>query len=108
MDRSALEAEWLALTRERLPAAARERGWPIHLDHCFMRVLLDHAHRDQWTRHVAKRPAYKHVSDEALARAVEAGQAALAGAADRPAMNRESLAWRGKAGPASARASPRP
>ena len=99
MDRSDLEAEWLDLTRRRLPAAARERGWPIHLDHCFMRVLLDHAYQDEWTGHVEGRPAYKHVPEERLARAVEAGRAALSGEADLAAMNRRSLDWRGKAGP---------
>ena len=96
MDRSALEAEWLDLTRERLPRTAAERGWPIRLDHCFMRVLLDHAFEDAWYDHVEGRPAYRHVSDEALRRAVEAGRAALSGEADLSAMNRASLARRGK------------
>ena len=103
MDRTDLEAEWLRLTREALPAAARERGWPIRLDHCFMRVLLDHAYQDAWYDHVSRRPAYKHVPDEALTRAVAAGRAALSGEADLPAMNRASLGWRGKAGPMAAR-----
>ena len=103
MDRNALEAEWLELTREALPGAARARGWPIRLDHCFMRVLLDHAYQDAWTGHVTKRPAYRHVPDEKLARAVAAGRAVLAGAADLPAMNRQSLDWRGKTGPVRAR-----
>ena len=102
MDRSALEAEWLDLTRERLPRAAKARGWPIRLDHCFMRVLLDHAYQDAWYDHVAKRPAYRYVPDDVLARAVEAGRAALSGEADLPAMNRASLDWRGKAGPPGA------
>ena len=102
MDRSALEAEWLTLTRERLPGAAAERGWPIRLDHCFMRVLLDHAFGDAWYDHVEGRPAYRHVSDAVLMRAVEAGRAALSGEADLPAMNRASLDWRGKRGPVQA------
>lgn len=98
MDRSALEAEWLSLTRQLLPAAAKARGWPIRLDHCFMRVLLDHAFGDAWYDHIQKRPAYKHAPDDALIRAVEAGRAALSGKADLPAMNRQSLTWRGKDG----------
>ena len=103
MDRPALEAEWLDLTRRTLPAVAGERGWSIRFDHCFMRVLLDHAHGGVWMDHVTRRPAYKHVSDEALARAVAAGRAVLTGEADLPAMNRQSLDWRGKVGPAGAR-----
>lgn len=35
MSRTDREAEWLRLTREVLPALARERGWPVRLDHCF-------------------------------------------------------------------------
>lgn len=103
MNRTDLEAEWLNLTREALPAAAKARGWPIRLDHCFMRVLLDHAYESPWMDHVARRPAYKHASDDALARAVEAGRAALSGEADLAAMNRQSLDWRGKRGPRAAR-----
>lgn len=99
MNRSELEAEWLRLTREALPAAARRRGWPIRLDHCFQRVLLDHAFGGVWYDHVEGRPAYKAAEEGALARAVEAGRAVLAGEADLPALNRQSLRYRSEAGP---------
>ena len=102
MDRSALEAEWLDLTRIHLPAVAGERGWPIRFDHCFQRVLLDHAFGGVWYDHVAKRPAYKHADEDALARAVTAGRAVLAGEADLGALNAQSLRYRGKAGPRGA------
>ena len=46
--RAALEAEWLALVRHDLPALAVPRGWPITLDHCFARVLLDNAVGGCW------------------------------------------------------------
>ncbi len=82
-DRLALEARWLHLTRVVLPALASPRGWPIRADHCFMRVLLDHAHGGRWTDHVARRPAYAHATTGALARAV----ASLA--ADTEAVNHE-------------------
>ncbi|MEH3105932.1 MAG: GCN5-related N-acetyltransferase [Sphingomonas fennica] len=95
IDRAALEARWLALTRRTLPALAA-RGWPIRADHCFMRVLLDHAHHGRWTDHVAKRPAYAYAAPAALARAVALGEAVAAGTADLTALNRQSLAWRGK------------
>jgi hypothetical protein len=36
------------------------------------------------------------MADEALARAVTLGEAVTAGEADLPALNRQSLAWRGK------------
>ena len=99
MDRAALEAEWLDLTRRRLPGVAGERGWPIRFDHCFQRVLLDHACQGVWYDRIEGRPAYKKADDSILSAAVEAGRAVLSGEVDLPVLNRQSLDWRGKAGP---------
>ena len=98
-DRSHLEAEWLALTRETLPALARARDWPVGADHCFQRILLDNAVGGRWYDAVAARPAYRHIGIEALARAVALGHAAIAGEADLHDLNRRSLAWRRAAKP---------
>lgn len=106
-DRAGLEARWLHLTRRTLPGLARERGWPVHADHCFQRILLDNALGGRWYDRVAGRPAYRHLDDDALARAVGLAEACAAGKADLTALNRRSLAWRGKAPPA-ARAAPTP
>jgi hypothetical protein len=95
-DRAALERRWLALTREELPALAAVRGWPVRLDHCFQRILLDNACGGRWYDRVAGRPAYAHIAADALARAVALGEAAVAGAVDLAELNRRSLAWRGK------------
>ncbi|WP_108783205.1 GCN5-related N-acetyltransferase [Pontivivens insulae] len=95
-DREMLEQRWLQLTREVLPEVARARGWPVHLDHCFQRVLLDHACGGVWYDTIAQRPAYAHAPEAILRAAVETGEAALRGEADLPAMNRASLSWRGK------------
>jgi hypothetical protein len=95
-NRAALEAEWLHLTRVDLPALATQRGWPVSADHCFQRILLDHAVGGRWYDHVTGRPAYRHLSHDALARAVALGHAAAAGEADLSALNAQSLAWRGK------------
>lgn len=91
-----LEAEWLVLTRETLPALAAARGWPVRADHCFQRILLDHAVGGCWYDHVPRRPAYHHFPADRLAAAVALGRAAAAGQADLHALNRRSLAWRGK------------
>ena len=96
-DRAGLERRWLALTRETLPALAGARGWPVSADHCFQRILLDHAVGGCWYDHVAGRPAYRHLAGDALARAVALGEAVAAGGADLDALNARSLAWRGKA-----------
>ena len=94
--RAALEACWLHLTRVALPTAA-EPGWPVRLDHCFQRILLDHATGGIWYDRIAGRPAYAHAPDDVLREAVRLGEAVLAGRSDLAAMNRQSLAWRGKA-----------
>jgi hypothetical protein len=95
MDRTALEQRWLTLTREIMPGFAHERGWPVRADHCFQRILLDHAVGGCWYDHVAGRPAYRHIAADALARAVEMGEAVVAGTVDLHRLNRQSLTWRG-------------
>ncbi|PWJ18040.1 GCN5-related N-acetyltransferase [Jannaschia seohaensis] len=97
MDRRRLEAVWLDLTRRRLPEAARSaRHWPVRADHCFQRILLDHATGGVWYDAIPKRPAYAHAPEAVLRRAVALGEAVLAGEADLAALNRQSLVWRGK------------
>ncbi len=91
-----MEAEWLRLTRIVLPKLAAERRWPVRVDHCFQRILLDDAFDGRWYDHVSARPAYRHLPDDRLAHAVATARAVAAGAADLPAMNARSLAWRGK------------
>lgn len=95
-DRSALEARWLHLTRGALPALAAERCWPVRLDHCFQRILLDAACGGRWLDHVAGRPAYKAIDDARLQQAVGLAEQVATGEADLHALNRQSLAWRGK------------
>ena len=97
MDRAALETRWLRLTREVLPALAELRNWPVRHDHCFQRILLDHAVGGRWYDHVARRPAYRHVAPDTLARAVMTAEAVAAGEADLHRLNAQSLAWRGAA-----------
>ena len=94
MTRAALEARWLQLTRETLPALASVRGWPIRADHCFQRVLLDHATGGVWYDAIPRRPAYRHASEDVLARAVALGEAVAAGTAPLAPLNTRSLEWR--------------
>ena len=95
MDRQVLETRWLQLTRQTLPSVARDRGWPIHLDHCFQRVLLDNAVGGFWRDHIAP-PAYRTAPDDLLAKAIDLGEAAFAGEVDMSALDAKSMRWRGK------------
>ncbi|MBB3346557.1 MULTISPECIES: GCN5-related N-acetyltransferase [unclassified Sphingomonas] len=96
MTREERERRWLALTREVMPGLARARGWPVHADHCFQRILLDHACGERWYDAIAARPAYRHATDAQLDAAVALGEAVVAGDADLAALNRQSLVWRRK------------
>ncbi|MDP4005208.1 GNAT family N-acetyltransferase [Methylobacterium sp. NEAU K] len=91
-DRRAL---WRDLVERRLPDAARP-GWPVRLDHCFARILLDNACGGPW-RESVRPPAHVNMPEEGLEAAIALGEAVLAGAADLALLNRRSLAWRGKA-----------
>ncbi len=93
----ALRARWRDLVERRMPAAAAGgRDWPVSLDHCFARILLDNALGQPW-RDVIHPPAWRQMPAPDLARAVALGEAVLAGAADLAALNERSLALRGKA-----------
>ena len=94
--RASLERRWLDLTRVTLPRLARERDWPVRHDHCFQRILLDHAVGGRWYDHVARRPAYRHLEEAGLARAIALAEAAIAGQADLAELDWQSLVWRGK------------
>ena len=65
-----LQQRWLALARRELPTRARAERWPLRLDHCFMRVVLDEVCDGRWYDHVAGRPAYRHLGPERLRAAV--------------------------------------
>ena len=87
---------WFDLTREHMPTIAFNRGWPVHLDHCFQRILLDNAVGAKWNEDIPA-PAYRNAPDEVLAQAIALGEAVVAGEEDLAALNENSLAWRGKA-----------
>lgn len=95
-DRAAREQQWLRLTRETLPGLADARRWPVSADHCFQRILLDHACGGCWYDHIARRPAYAHAPDTVLDAAIALGESVLDGAVDLAALNDTSLRWRGK------------
>lgn len=87
---------WRDLVEKKLPQAARTRpDWPVRLDHCFARILLDAACGRPWREAVAP-PAWRTMPLDRLAQAIALGEAVLAGEADLAALNARSLALRGK------------
>ena len=89
-------AQWRLLVRDTLPAAAASHPhWPIRLDHCFARVILDAVHGRPWREAIAA-PAWRHMTPERLHEAIALGRAIAAGTVDLHALNTHSLAMRGK------------
>lgn len=104
---AALRTRWRSLVGDLLPRAAAARDdWPVARDHCFARILLDNACGRPW-REVVAAPAWRHMPADRLAAALRLGEAVLADAADLKALNRHSLALRGKRPPRPPRP-PRP
>ena len=95
-----MEQTYLSLTRVDLPraAAAASPAWPIALDHCFMRVVLDHAVGRRWDEIIDRRrgPAYRQIDDATLRAAIVIARSMLAeGVARVRSLNERSLAMRG-------------
>ncbi|KIC48790.1 hypothetical protein [Tateyamaria sp. ANG-S1] len=88
---------YLTLTREVLPQMAADQGrtWPVRNDHCFQRIVLDNICGGVWYDHI-DRPAYKHLTPAKAQAAVALCNDIISGRADLHALNRQSLAWRGK------------
>ena len=93
MNRLKLNALWMMLVRETLPALARKHEWPISLDHCFMRVCLDNALGAPWPT-IINRPAIKHLSDEQLLAAISVAQSLVQTPVTLHALNDQSIRWR--------------
>ncbi|CAG8950055.1 hypothetical protein HYFRA_00008287, partial [Hymenoscyphus fraxineus] len=97
-----LQAIWKELCQKTLPAAAAAKDpsqskWPIHVDHCFARIILDTiVGIDTPWKEKLKSPAYRHMTEPQLERCIELGFKILDGAVDLVALNERSLALRGK------------
>lgn len=103
-----LQEQWNELYRSTLPRLAKERAsvqrsWPVFLDHCFARIVLDNAvgEHQPWTA-VIRSPAVKNMSDAQLRAAIAMGNRLADGSEDLSALNERSLSLRGKNRPPAA------
>ncbi|KAI7259216.1 hypothetical protein KC345_g10370, partial [Hortaea werneckii] len=97
-----LREKWNELYKYRLPALAKARDpvqstWPVFLDHCFARIVLDNAigKGEPWTE-VIKSPAVKNMSEDQLRTAIDLAERLASGKADLVALDERSLEVRGK------------
>ena len=96
--RDLLAARYRALVGVELPARAGAEGWVLHNDHCFGRVLLDHAVGACWYDVLdRRRTAFTQLDDQQLADAVATGERLLVeGDPLLRELDAQSLRWRGK------------
>ena len=96
--REALLRRYRELVDRELPALAARDGWVLRLDHCFGRVLLDHALGACWYDVLdRRRPAYRQLDDLTLERTVALAERLLVeGDPLLRELDAQSLVWRGK------------
>jgi len=92
-----LVSRYMALTKETMPYLARtsHRHWPVRNDHCFQRIVLDAVYGGIWYDHLL-RPAYKNLTHDLAANAVNLCNDIISGDTDLVALNTQSLKWRDK------------
>ena len=98
-DRAALLARYRELVLGELPRVARAGRWVVTNDHCFGRIVLDHAVQGCWYDVLDRRkgPAFAQLDDAALARAVGLAERMLReGDPLVRELDAQSLRWRGK------------
>lgn len=106
-----LASRWTTLYTRTLPALARSKAnsqptWPVHLDHCFARIILDAVIGNStrtcpdeictpWTAKL-KSPAVKSMSATQLEACIELGEAIAEGGVNLVELDQRSLTVRGK------------
>ncbi len=99
MTREELLHRYRELVLDELPRRARAERWVVTADHCFGRIVLDHAVGGRWYDVLDRRrsPAFAQLDDDRLRRAVDlATRMAAEGDPLVRELDAQSLAWRGK------------
>ncbi|KAL2048491.1 hypothetical protein N7G274_000403 [Stereocaulon virgatum] len=111
-DLSTLKSNWTTLYKQTLPSLARSKApsqphWPVHLDHCFARIILDAvignstssnttgAIPSPWTERIAS-PAIQHMTAQQLQDCITLGEAIADGKSNLAELDQQSLTVRGK------------
>ncbi len=102
-ERRALQATWTEIYSKILPSLARAQDhaqpeWPVTLDHCFGRIILDNTigeGLEQWDKRL-NRPAVRNMSLEQLKKAIELAERIKNGDDNLAELNLQSLKIRGE------------
>ncbi|KAL8722897.1 MAG: hypothetical protein Q9225_000667, partial [Loekoesia sp. 1 TL-2023] len=98
----ALRADWKKLYGKTLPSLALSKSpaqgsWPVHVDHCFGRIIMDNAvgKNEPWMNKL-KSPAAKNMTSEQLEKCIALGNAIADGKENLVELDARSLQLRGK------------
>ncbi len=94
-----LRSRYLQLTNQTLPELAKARRFPVKLNHCFRRIVLDNLLGCCWYEVLdrGKEPAYKQLSQEQLEGAIALAESIISQPDEYlQQLNQNSLHWRGK------------
>ncbi|KAL9114639.1 MAG: hypothetical protein Q9227_001317 [Pyrenula ochraceoflavens] len=100
--RNDLEGIWKTLYTKTLPSKAKSRDsaqlrWPVALDHCFARIILDNVigrGKEPWTKQL-KAPAVKNMTESQLQACIELALQIECGDVDLVDLDQKSLLSRG-------------
>ena len=89
--------EFLHYAKNVLPsiASTKKNTWPIHHDHCFLRVILDNIVGCAWYE-VIPSPAYKNLTDEQVSAALCLAKQIATESVSLHVLNQRSKQWRDK------------
>ena len=93
------QQKYMHLTNQVMPEVARQQHWPVHLNHCFQRIILDTLFQDCWYHHLDRTrriPAYRQLSEQQLEEALAIAQRMLDAPEVVRQLNQQSLRYRGK------------
>ncbi|KAL8714917.1 MAG: hypothetical protein Q9220_001430 [cf. Caloplaca sp. 1 TL-2023] len=112
-DIEALRERWKemygkTLTSLALSKSPVQKSWPVHVDHCFGRIILDNVigQDSPWTSKLQS-PAVKHMTSEQLRQCIALGSEIADGSKDLVVLDAKSLELRGKKQKAAAKNSKR-
>lgn len=95
-----LRNQYLELTNQVLPQLATSRDFPVQVNHCFQRIILDNLFDRCWYEVLERKrePAYKQLTESQLEQAIAIVDRIIT----EPdsylhQLNQNSLNWRGKA-----------
>ena len=93
------QQQYMHLTNRVMPEVARQQHWPVRLNHCFQRIILDALFQDCWYHHLdraSRIPAYRQLSESQLKEALAIAQRMLESPETVRQLNQQSLVYRNK------------